>query len=171
MENIANLQETPRVISIGHTDIGPYYWVGQCPDGVEYRAGQTFVAPTSGRLKTIRLFPSMVYGDTNATLSVYEFDQHTHTWRDKKAEVNTRVSKDMEGNWISFDLSGLPVSEGNSYAFKIACNNGGMLAIAECPWNIQNPYAPGEQWIGSSLAEEGRFHKDFDLAFEAQIEA
>ncbi|HEX8677714.1 MAG TPA: hypothetical protein VF700_10870, partial [Segetibacter sp.] len=57
------------------------------------------------------------------------------------------------------------------YAFKLSCKGPGMMAIAECPWNITNPYAEGVEWVGSSFFKEGNFNKDFDLAFEAEIVA
>ena len=160
------------IVSFGYKEIGPYYWVGQCSNGVDYYCGQTFTVPADGLLKRIKLFPSIVYGEANATLSLYEFDNQTHTWRQKTAEARMHVSKPMEGNWINFELpAGLIVNKNKSYGFKISCNKGGMLAIAECPWSLTNPYPDGEEWIGSSQAVEGNFHRDFDLAFEAEIEA
>ncbi len=76
----------------------------------------------------------------------------------------------MEGQWIDFQLPRLEVYKNGSYGFKLSCNSGGLLAIAECPWNIFNPYSEGEEWTGSSQSIEGNFHKDFDLAFEGEIE-
>ncbi len=160
----------PSTISFGATNIGPYYWVGHCKNGIEYFAGQTFIAPADGYLSRIKIFPSIVFGSSNATLSVYGFNPQTHSWAGKCAEATQHVIKAMEGNWISFDLQGLLVNKSRSYGFKLSCNSGGMLAIAECPWNILNPYPDGEEWIGSSQHMEGNFHKDFDLAFECQIE-
>lgn len=159
----------PDVIRFGSTEIGMYYWVGNCGNGVEYYAGQTFKAPANGMLRTIKLFPTMVYGNTSATLQVYEFDVVSHTWQQHCGTTECAVTKDMEGQWISFNLDGLQVNKNGSYAFRLSCNDGGMLAIAECPWNIANPYSEGEEWIGSSQKTDGTFHKDFDLAFEAEI--
>jgi hypothetical protein len=164
------LRHSTSVISIGLKEIGPYYWVGHCSNGIAYYAGQTFKSIATGSLKRIKLFPSIVYGNTTATLSVYEFDFTSHTWQTKKAEVSTYVTKAMEGRWISFEIPGMQVNKDSTYAFKLSCNGGGLLAIAECPWNTYNPYADGEEWIGSSIAAEGKFHKDFDLAFEAEVE-
>lgn len=172
MENYPSTRENSRsIIAIGHKAIGPYYWVGHCSDGVDYYAGQTFKSPANGKLKRIKLFSSIVFGDTDARLTIYEFDQSSHSWKDQKSEVHTHVNKAMEGQWISFELPEVDVKNGSHYAFKLSCNHGGMLAIAECPWNVFNPYSDGEEWIGSSVFTEGHFHKDFDLAFEAEIEA
>lgn len=163
-------QQKNHVIAFGAKEIGPYYWVGHCQNGVDYYAGQTFKAPANGMLKRIKLFSSIVYGKTDATLSLYEFDNLSHTWKEKRAEVHYHVTKAMEGQWINFELPDMAVNKDGNYAFKISCESGGMLAIAECPWNVTNPYAEGEEWIGSSKAVEGNFHKDFDLAFQAEIE-
>jgi len=170
-----NFAKTPdkhsSVIAFGLKEIGPYYWVGNCKNGVDYYAGQTFRAPADGILKRIKLFSSIVFGPSDATLSVYEFDAATHTWKEKRAETTRPVTKASENQWINFDLPDLRVKKDRQYAFKVSCKGGGMLAIAECPWNVQNPYAEGEEWIGSSYYQEGNFHKDFDIAFEGEIEA
>ena len=171
MQTLSNFRKTnPTLIYFGATDIGPYYWVGLCKNGIDYYVGQTFKAPANGLLSRIKLFPSIVFGATTATLSVYEFDQQNYSWKSKCAEASQFIPKGMEGNWINFDLKGLMVNKNYNYAFKLSAKSGGMLAIAECPWNIINPYADGEEWIGSSQQEEGNFHKDFDLAFEGEIE-
>jgi hypothetical protein len=159
------------VVAFGYKNIGPYYWVGHCDNGIDYYAGQTFKAPANGKLRCIRLFASMVYGNTDATLSVFEFDRYHHSWKQKRAEARQHVTKAMEGQWINFEIPGVVVNKDDAYAFKLSCNSGGMLAIAECPWTIMNPYADGEEWIGSSQRVQGNFHKDFGLAFEAEIYA
>jgi hypothetical protein len=170
MQTFSFPNRNPHLISFGSKNIGPYYWVGHCENGVDYYAGQTFKAPANGLLKRIKLFSSIVYGNTDATLSVYEFDQSSHTWKRKLSESRQYVTKAMEGQWISFEMPGMQVNKNSTYAFKISCNSGGMLAIAECPWNVANPYPDGEEWIGSSQSQQGNFHKDFDLAFEGEIE-
>jgi len=84
---------SPSTVSIGNKDIGPYYWVGHCMNGIHYYAGQTFISTTSGSLKRIRLFTSIVYGDSKAQLSVYEFDPVHYVWKEKKAESNHQITK------------------------------------------------------------------------------
>lgn len=157
------------VIYIGSQEIGPYYWVGHCDNGIDYYAGQTFKATADGVLKRIKLYSSLVYGQTSATLMVYKFDAENRVWKQKMVEAKTTVTKAMEGEWINFELPPMEVSKDGMYGFKLSCNSGGMLAIAECPWNITNPYPDGEEWIASSQKQEGNFHKDFDLAFQAEI--
>ena len=162
--------KSSTAVSFGFPQVGPYYWVGHCQNGVDYFAGQTFVAPATGKLKRISLFSSIVFGNTSASLSVYAFDYVHHTWQQKLAEATRHITKAMEEQWIDFDIPAMQVNKNSGYAFKLSCNSGGMLAIAECPWNLTNPYAEGEEWIGSSQSLEGNFHKDFDLAFEGEIE-
>lgn len=158
------------VIAFGFKEIGPYYWVGNCKNGVDYYAGQTFRAPEQGILKSIKLFSSVVDGSTDATLSVYEFDAVNFTWKEKRAEITKFITKAQESQWIEFNLPDFEVQKDGYYAFKLSCKGTGMLAIAECPWNITNPYAEGVEWVGSSYLKEGNFNKDFDLAFEGEIE-
>jgi hypothetical protein len=170
MITFANIpKNNAAVIAFGVKEIGPYYWVGTCKNGIDYFAGQTFQAPASGLLKRIRLFSSIVYGSSDATLSIYAFDNTNHTFKQKQSETTKRITKGHENLWIDFDLPNLLVDKDTHYAFKLQCK-GGMLAVAECPWNTPNPYAEGVQWTGSSLATEGSFHQDFDFAFEGEIE-
>jgi hypothetical protein len=172
MITFANIpKNSSSVVAFGMKEIGPYYWVGSCKNGVDYYAGQTFQTPSHGKLKRIRLFSSVVYGPSDATLSVFDFDANTYQWKQKRSETTKHVTKALESQWIDFELPEFEVKKGAYYAFKVSCAGGGMLAIAECPWNIPNPYAEGVEWIGSSFAAEGNFHKDFDLAFEGEIEA
>jgi hypothetical protein len=158
------------IVSFGHRQIGPYCWVGHCKNGIVYYAGQTFKSPAEGILKRIKLFSSVVYGSTTATLSVYDFDETTYSWKSKKAEASRSINKAEENQWITFEIPNFEIKNDEVFGFKIACSGAGMLAIAECPWNTPNPYAHGVEWIGSSIAKDGSFYKDFDLAFEAEVE-
>jgi hypothetical protein len=163
-------KKNTSVVTFGLKEIGPYYWVGNCKNGIDYQVGQTFRAPASGLLQRIKLFSSVVYGPCNATLSIYSFDHSNHTFKEKKAETSRAITKAHENQWLDFDLVNLKVDKDAHYAFKLECQGAGMLAVAECPWSTPNPYAEGEEWSGSSVAKEGSFHKDFDLAFEGEIE-
>ena len=44
------------MISFGYTEIGPYYWVGNCKNGIDYYAGQTFKVRQNGLLKRIKIY-------------------------------------------------------------------------------------------------------------------
>jgi len=159
------------VVSFGYKEIGPYYWIGSAKNGIDYYAGQTFKVPAEGILKRIKLFSSVVHGFTTATLSVYELDARNTKWISKKTETSRSISKAEESQWVEFELPDFEVSKDGYYGFKITCAGAGMLAIAECPWCTPNPYADGVEWTGSSTAKDGNFYQDFDLAFEAEIEA
>jgi len=171
MVTFANLpKKSESLVTFGVKEIGPFYWVGNCSNGIDYLAGQTFQAPASGMLRRIKLFSSMVYGTTNATVSIYKFDYADHTFKEKQSETTKHITKANENQWIEFELQNVKVDKDSHYAFKIECKGEGMLAIAECPWHIPNPYREGLEWIGSSFAGEGSFHEDFDLAFEGEID-
>lgn len=172
MITFANIsKKADGLIAFGVKEIGPYYWVGNCNNGIDYFAGQTFRAPSTGILKRIKLFSSVVYGVSDAALSVYNFDNLSFTFKEKQSETTKHISKANENEWIEFELPDIKVEKDEYYAFKIKCKGAGMLAIAECPWNITNPYAEGVEWIGSSYSVEGAFYKDFDLAFEGEIQS
>lgn len=172
MISIINIpRKNTSVISFGIKEVGPHYWIGNSNNGIDYYAGQTFTAPVQGLLKSIKLFTSIVTGYVDATLTIYEFNGTTYTWKQKRAETTKSIDKNMESQWIEFELPDLEVNKNEGYGFKLSCKGPGMIAIAECPWCVTNPYPEGVEWVGSSSLQEGNFHKDFDLAFEGEIEA
>jgi hypothetical protein len=166
----SNIVKKTAMTTIGITQTGHHYWVGLCANGIDYFAGQTFKAKRNGALKTISIFPEVIYGETDARLSVFEMDEKSHEWKEKKAECHLMLDKRMEKQWVGFDMSGVQLENNKQYGFKISCNHGGMMAIAECSWKNQDPYPDGVQWIGSSENPEGNFHPRWDLAFTADIE-
>ena len=159
----------PASISIGNTQRGHHFWIGKCDNNTDFYAGQTFKIPRSGSLKTISILPELIVGETDATLSVYEFDEQQHAFKDKKTECKLQLHKSDENKWIQFHFNNVHLDNSRSYAFKISCNHNGIMAIAECNWSIKDPYPEGEQWVGSSKNPQGNFHRNFDLAFLAEI--
>lgn len=157
-------------MNFGQMDIGPYYWVGHSKNGIDYYAGQTFTSPASGILKKIKIYTSIVYGTSDATLTIYNFNSENHTWTEKEGEAVKKITKSLESQWVEFELPPIHVLKNGQYGFKIECAGNGMIAIAECPWSTKNPYKEGVEWVGSSLYKEGRFQEDFDFAFGAEIE-
>ncbi len=170
MNNEFTMNNKNSISTIGITQTGHHYWVGLCANGIDYFAGQTFKTTKNGTLKTIRILPEVIYGETDALLSVFEMDEK-HTWKEKKGECHLMLDKKMEKQWVGFEMNDVILENNKEYGFKISCNHGGMMAIAECSWKNQDPYPDGVQWIGSSENPEGNFHPRWDLAFTADIEA
>jgi len=170
MITFANIpKNNDAVVAFGLKEIGPYYWVGNCKNGIDYYAGQTFKAPIKGELKRIQLYASVVLGSSTANISIYHFDETTNTFGTKLAESSRQITRANENQWIDFLLTDIEVEQDQPYAFKVTCSGAGMLAIAECPWNTPNAYPYGIQWTGSSNTTGGSFHRDFDFAFEGEI--
>lgn len=157
------------VDTIGVPETGPHYWVGDAGNGVEYYAGQTFKPNREGKLKSIQVFAAAVVGDGYACIDVFEFDDSTRTWKEKKDECTAHIHREIEGKWMYFPLHDVVLEPNKKYAFKISCNHGSKMAVAECPWEKGDMYQDGEEWTGSSEKKDGRFHHDFDLAFVAEI--
>ncbi|MEP6513193.1 MAG: hypothetical protein ABJA79_04960 [Parafilimonas sp.] len=160
---------TKNVLVIGNARKGHHYWIGYMGDGIDHFAGQTFKIHRPGILKTISIFPEMIVGETDALLSVFEFNEAGHEWKEKKTEKHLMLDKSMQNQWIRFDINDMMLDDKKQYAFKISCNHGGMMAIAEGPWAEKDPYPDGQEWIGSSANPAGNFHRNFDLAFAAEI--
>ncbi len=169
MKNPSTFSANSHIAVIGNTQTGHHYWIGRCADGSEHYAGQTFKSYKAGQLKNIRIFAEMIVGKTDALLSVFEFDPDTREWKEKKGECVLSLDKTYEKQWVSFDMQNIPVDNRKHYAFKISCNHGGMMAIGECSWKQQDPYPDGEEWIASSINPKGKFHRNFDLSFVAEI--
>ncbi len=158
-----------EIYTIGNSQTGHYYWIGNGTDGIDHFVGQTFKTGREGKLQTISIYPEMIFGQTDAVLSVFEFDEKLHTWKEKKSECRLMLNKEMAQKWISFDMKQIHLYPERQYAFKVNCNHGGMMAIAECSWKFNDPYPDGEQWVGSSENPAGNFHRNFDIAFIAEI--
>jgi len=159
-----------HALTIGNQNIGHYYWIGHFPDGMQYYAGQSFKTSVSGKLKNICLYPEMILGEGDASVALYEFEESTHSWKEKLVEKHLSIDKKMQRQWIKFSMDNVQLDPKRQYAFKVDCNHSSMMAIAENNWGEQDPYPDGEQWTGSSKNTEGRFHRHFDLAFMAEIE-
>lgn len=157
-------------IVIGNRNIGHYYWIGHCSNGMQYSAGQTFKSAVKGRLKNISVFPEMILGEGDASISLYEFDEQTHSWKHKLAETHLNVGKKHANQWLYFDMGNIVIDNKKHYAFKVNCNHSSMMAIGENHWSEKDPYPDGEEWTASSHNKDGRFHRNFDLAFTAEIE-
>ncbi len=170
MKNHSSLTANDNVMLIGNSSKGHHYWVGRTADGVDHFTGQTFKTSKQGRLRNISIFPEMIIGETDALLSVFEFDENSHSWSEKKAECTRMLENSQQKQWVSFSFDELRLDASKQYAFKLSCNHGGIMAVAECPWTSKDPYPDGEQWTGSSVNPEGSFHRSFDLSFVAEIE-
>ena len=102
---------------IGIKQTGHHYWIGLCANGVDYFAGQTFKSNNKGTLKTIRIFPEVIYGKTDAQISLFEMDERSHEWKEKKAECHLMVDKNMEKKWVDFDLNNVELEKNKDVWF------------------------------------------------------
>lgn len=155
---------------IGNTKKGHHYWVGKLNNGIDYFAGQTFKCNKPGLLKSISIYSEMIVGETHANLCVFEFAEQNHQWNTKMVEHKLNLNTSNKHQWITFDMQNMVMDSNKQYGFKLSCNHGGMMAIAEGPWDEKDPYPDGEQWIGSSENPDGKFYRKFDLAFVAEIQ-
>ncbi|MEP6845320.1 MAG: hypothetical protein ABI861_04930 [Panacibacter sp.] len=170
MKNVSAYSNVKNISTIGNTQTGHHYWVGRVSKEKDFFAGQTFRANKTGTLKSISIFSEIIIRDTEATLSVFEFDSVKREWKEKVAEAIVAINKSMEKQWVSFELENANLDSNKHYAFKVSCANEGMMAIAESHWREKNLYKDGAQWTGSSENPAGLFHQNFDLSFIAAIE-
>ncbi len=168
MKTPASSQSTVK--HIGNLKTGHHFWIGKMNDGIEYVTGQTFKSTINGKLNCIKLYPEMIVGETDAFLSVFEFEEETHQWKKQVTENTIMLNPTQQGQWISFDTNNISMEAGKQYGFKISCNHGGIMAIAEGPLSEGVAYTDGEQWIGNSQNPGGKFYPHFDLAFIAEIQ-
>ncbi|HRH61401.1 MAG TPA: hypothetical protein PL045_12565, partial [Chitinophagaceae bacterium] len=129
-----------------------------------------FKVNRSGMLKEISIYSEMVIGEPLATISLFEFDADTKEWKEKVSESSVGLSQQSAKQWIPFPMQSVLVEPGKYYAFKIECNEQGIMAVGECGWK-EDPYKDGMQWLGNSENPEGAFHSRFDLSFAVTVEA
>jgi len=170
MKNVSAYSNIKNITTIGNVEMGHHYWVGHVAKDRQYFAGQTFRASKTGDLKSISIYPEIIVRETEAVISLFEFDASTREWKEMIGEVSMIINNDMEKKWVSFELENIKIDSGKQYAFKLTCNNNGMMAIAESYWKDRNLYKDGEQWTGCSENPNGRFHKEFDFSFIATVE-
>lgn len=170
MKNVSSYSNVKNIVTIGNTQTGHHYWVGKVAGEKDFFAGQTFRTNKTGALKSISIFPEIIVRETEARISVFEFDALKKEWKDKVGESIVTINKMMEKQWVSFELKNANLDSNKHYAFKLACTNDGMMAIAESHWKEKNLYKDGAQWTGSSENPKGLFHQNFDLSFIAAIE-
>jgi len=170
MKNVSAYSNVTNISTIGNTQTGHHYWVGKIAKEKDFFAGQTFRAGKTGALKSISIFPEIIIRETEAILSVFEFDASKKEWKEKVGESVIIISKSMEKQWVSFELENAKLDGSKQYAFKLSCKNDGMMAIAESHWKEKNLYKDGAQWTGSSENPSGLFHQNFELSFIAAIE-
>jgi len=170
MKNVSAYSNVKNISTIGNTQTGHHYWVGKVGKEKDFFAGQTFRVNKTGALKSISIFPEIIIRETEATLTVFEFDTVKREWKQKIAETVVKINKSMEKQWVSFELENANLDGNKQYAFKLTCKNDGMMAIAESHWKEKNLYKEGAQWTGSSENPKGLFHQNFDLSFIAAIE-
>jgi hypothetical protein len=170
MKNPSTTSYNSRTIVFGNQNAGHHYWIGLLSNGNDYFAGQTFKAPANGKLKTIRIYPEMILGNTDAKITVYTFNQEQRASKDKLAEASIKIDASNANSWVSFDNLNIPLKKDMTYIFKLSCNHGNMIAIAECGWGKDNYSHNGEQWTGNSENKAGHFHPGFGLTFLAVME-
>lgn len=164
------LSNNKKTILIGNQNIGPSYWIGLSKNGIDYFAGQTFSTPISGIIKTVKLHCSGILGFPTLNISMYSLEKNNHIWKTKLTDSEKELNIIEQNHWIDFDLPNIEMVEEENFGFILKCIKGGMIAISECPWDKPNPYVYGEQWLGNSTDEIGKFQKDFAFAFAVEID-
>lgn len=171
MKNPYNTSYDSRTIVFGNQNAGHHYWIGLLSNGYDYFAGQTFTSPADGTLKSIRIYPQMIVGNTGVKINVYRFDKENQQCREKLAETRINVDASKANSWVSFSDLNLDVEKNKKYMFKLSCDRGNMVALAECGWGNATSNVEGEQWVGNSENTDGHFHRGFGLSFLAEMES
>ena len=115
-----------------------------------------FRSPATGRLRSICILPELILENITARLSVFHFDRERSQCREKLAETVLTLQTCDAKSWASFNSLDLELERDKDYCFKIDCNDGKMMAVAECAWN-NALVAAMVQRVGHSANTDGHF--------------
>ncbi|HNP23586.1 MAG TPA: hypothetical protein PKM63_06055 [Panacibacter sp.] len=163
--------ENNNSIIFGNSHSGLHYWIGLLSNGHDYFIGQSFRSPATGRLRSICILPELILENITARLSVFHFDRERSQCREKLAETVLTLQTCDAKSWASFNSLDLELERDKDYCFKIDCNDGKMMAVAECAWNNAPGCSDGAEWVGHSANTDGHFFAGFGLTFLAEIRA
>lgn len=147
-------------------------WVGhRKTDHQDIVAGQTFIAPKEGNLDAIEVFSAVVSDPGRVTLKLHVFDAETGHWGPMVCASSVEFDRNLNNQWVSFDLPPFHLHEGDSYGFMLESENsfigvGEAIGCADAP-----PYREGREWKAKGHNQDGEFYNYFSLAFKVDIRA
>lgn len=147
-------------------------WIGHRNfDNKDVATGQSFVASSDGDLQSIEIFPTVVTKPGKVLLTVYELNEQTNEWGSSLGSATVDFNKDCNGKWVPFELKGLHLQKGRSYAFKLESGDT-YIGVGEAAGSAkQPPFANGKEWKFTNNQSAPRSFRYFSLAFKLGLRA
>ncbi len=147
-------------------------WIGHRNfDNKDVATGQSFLANSDVDLQSIEIFPTVVTRPGKVLMTVYEFNEHTNEWGASLGSASVDFNKDCNGRWVPFNLNGLHLQKGKSYAFKLESGDT-YIGVGEAAGSAkQPPFANGREWRFTNNSNTPRSFKYFSLAFRLGLKA
>jgi hypothetical protein len=147
-------------------------WIGhQTADNNDIVGGQTFISPSELDLEAIEVLTSVVTLPGHVLLTLHSFDSQLETWGPVLGSSSVNFTKTDTGKWKSFNISGLHLSKGKSYGFRLESHDT-YIGVAEAAGSRQNPlFNSGQEWKFTNADQKGHAYSYFSLAFKVDARA
>ncbi|MBS1741682.1 MAG: hypothetical protein JST81_01495 [Bacteroidetes bacterium] len=145
-------------------------WIGDVPGNNEHLVkGQTFIAGEEADLVAVKIFPNMVAGENNVSVTLYDFDPANEQWGQPIHAASRELKKEDAGQWISFDLSGSHLEKGKAYGFRLDTQPS-YIGIAEaCSSSRQPVFNSGKEWLFTDSNPAGDAYSYLSLVFKIEV--
>ena len=145
-------------------------WVGDVPGNDEHVVkGQTFIAGEEADLVAVKIFPNLVAGENNVSVTLYDFDPVNEQWGQPISVASRALNHTDAGNWIAFDLSGSHLEKGKAYGFRLDTVPS-YIGIAEaCSSSRQPVFKSGKEWLFTDSNPIGEAYTYVSLVFKVEV--
>jgi hypothetical protein len=137
----------------------------------DFTSGQTFVAPSEEDLEAIEVFTMIVSTPGKALMTLHEFDPQLKSWGPVLGTASVDFTRDDNGKWKTFNISGLHLNKGKSYGFRLGSENS-YIGVGETVGSYETPLLiTGQEWKFINDDQKGESFSYFSLAFKVDVRA
>jgi hypothetical protein len=141
------------------------HWLGHFPSANEENmVGQTFEAPQSASLDSIRVYSDFVQRPGKVILTFHQFDHDLHQWGPVLGKAEVEAKKHHNAEWMDFQLPHLDLKKSSTYGFRLQSPDA-LLALGEVAWASKNKQLHGEEWCINNQEHIEHYYKYFSLVF------
>lgn len=147
-------------------------WIGHhSNDNNNIIGGQTFISPSEVDLECIEVLTSVVATPGKVLMTLHDFDTQLDSWGPILGSASVDLTRTDNGKWKSFNISGLHLSKGKAYGFRLECPNT-YIGVGEAARSSENPpLFKGREWKFTNNGQTGRSFTYFSLAFKIDAKA
>jgi hypothetical protein len=133
--------------------------------------GQTFTLPSDEDLEAIEVFAILVTIPGKFSMTLHLVDSILKTWGPVLGSSSVDFTRDDNGKWKSFNISGLHLHKGKTYGFRLESGNS-YIGVGETVGSFETPLlVKGQEWKFTNYEKEGQSFSYFSLAFKVDVRA